>query len=31
MAVAIDPSGRLVLETADGPVAVASDDVEHLR
>lgn len=31
VAVAIDPSGRLVLETADGPVAVASDDVEHLR
>ncbi|MGZ8603064.1 MAG: biotin--[acetyl-CoA-carboxylase] ligase [Actinomycetota bacterium] len=30
-AVAIDPSGRLVLETATGPAAVASDEVEHLR
>lgn len=31
VAVAVDASGRLVLETADGPAAVASDEVEHLR
>lgn len=31
VAIAVDASGRLLLETADGPVAVASDDIEHLR
>jgi len=31
IAVAVDASGRLVLETADGPAAVASDEVRHLR
>ena len=31
VAVAVDASGRLVLETTDGPAAVASDEVEHLR
>ncbi len=31
VAVAIDTSGRLVLETTGGPAAVASDEVEHLR
>ncbi len=30
-AVAIDRAGRLVVETDDGPVAVASDEIEHLR
>jgi len=30
-AVAIDRSGRLVVETAEGPVAVSSDEIEHLR
>jgi BirA family biotin operon repressor/biotin-[acetyl-CoA-carboxylase] ligase len=31
LAIAVDATGRLVVETVDGPVAVASDDVEHLR
>lgn len=31
LAIAVDASGRLVLETADGPAAVASHEVEHLR
>ena len=31
VAIAVDASGRLLLETADGPAAVASDDIEHLR
>jgi BirA family biotin operon repressor/biotin-[acetyl-CoA-carboxylase] ligase len=30
-AVAVDRAGRLVVETDDGPVAIASDDIEHLR
>jgi BirA family transcriptional regulator, biotin operon repressor / biotin---[acetyl-CoA-carboxylase] ligase len=30
-AVAIDRAGRLVVETDDGRVAVASDEIEHLR
>lgn len=30
-AVAIDRAGRLVVETADGPTAIASDEIEHLR
>lgn len=31
VAIAVDASGRLLLETADGPAAVTSDDIEHLR
>lgn len=31
VAIAVDSAGRLVLETPDGPAAVASDEVEHLR
>ena len=31
LAIAVDASGRLVLETADGPAAVTSHEVEHLR
>jgi BirA family biotin operon repressor/biotin-[acetyl-CoA-carboxylase] ligase len=31
LAVAVDALGRLVVETADGPSAVASEEVEHLR
>jgi BirA family transcriptional regulator, biotin operon repressor / biotin---[acetyl-CoA-carboxylase] ligase len=31
VAFAVDAAGRLVLETADGPVAVASDEIRHLR
>lgn len=31
VAIAVDASGRLVLETADGPIAVASEEIEHLR
>jgi BirA family transcriptional regulator, biotin operon repressor / biotin---[acetyl-CoA-carboxylase] ligase len=30
-AVDIDPDGRLVLDTADGPLAVSAGDVNHLR
>jgi BirA family biotin operon repressor/biotin-[acetyl-CoA-carboxylase] ligase len=30
-AVDIDPTGRLVVETADGPVAVGAGDVVHVR
>jgi hypothetical protein len=30
-AIAVDATGRLVVETVDGPVAVASEEVEHLR
>jgi biotin-(acetyl-CoA carboxylase) ligase len=30
-AVAVDRSGRLVIETSEGRVIVASDEVEHLR
>jgi BirA family biotin operon repressor/biotin-[acetyl-CoA-carboxylase] ligase len=31
VAIAVDASGRLVLETVDGPAAVASDEIDHLR
>jgi hypothetical protein len=31
VAIAVDASGRLVLETADGPAAVVSYEIEHLR
>lgn len=31
LATGVDATGRLLLETADGPVAVTSDEVEHLR
>lgn len=31
VAIGVDASGRLLVETADGPAAVASDDIEHLR
>ena len=31
LAIAADALGRLVVETADGPAAVASEEVEHLR
>jgi BirA family transcriptional regulator, biotin operon repressor / biotin---[acetyl-CoA-carboxylase] ligase len=31
LAIAVDGLGRLVVETSDGPSAVASDEVEHLR
>ena len=31
LAIAVDATGRLVVETVDGPVAVASEEVEHLR
>ena len=31
LAIAIDAFGRLIVETADGPVAVTSEEVEHLR
>jgi hypothetical protein len=29
--VAVDARGGLVIETGDGEMAVASDEVEHLR
>jgi BirA family transcriptional regulator, biotin operon repressor / biotin---[acetyl-CoA-carboxylase] ligase len=31
LAVAVDALGRLIVETVDGPAAVASEEVEHLR
>jgi BirA family biotin operon repressor/biotin-[acetyl-CoA-carboxylase] ligase len=31
LASALDDRGRLLLRTDDGPIAVASDDIEHLR
>ena len=31
LAVAVDALGRLVVETVDGPAAVASEEIEHLR
>jgi BirA family biotin operon repressor/biotin-[acetyl-CoA-carboxylase] ligase len=31
LAIAVDETGRLVVETVDGPIAVACDEVEHLR
>jgi len=31
LAIAVDATGRLFAETVDGPIAVASDAVEHLR
>ena len=31
VAIAIDSSGRLIVETVDGPSAVSSDEIEHLR
>jgi BirA family biotin operon repressor/biotin-[acetyl-CoA-carboxylase] ligase len=31
LAIAVDALGRLVVETVDGPAAVASEEVEHLR
>lgn len=31
IAVAVDALGRLIVETGDGPVGVASEEVEHLR
>jgi BirA family biotin operon repressor/biotin-[acetyl-CoA-carboxylase] ligase len=31
VAIAVDASGRLIVETVDGPAAVSSDEIEHLR
>lgn len=31
LAVAVDALGRLIVETVDGPAAVSSEEVEHLR
>jgi BirA family biotin operon repressor/biotin-[acetyl-CoA-carboxylase] ligase len=31
LAIAVDPLGRLVVETVDGSVTMASEEVEHLR